>query len=565
MTGGRQSDYSLFVSGPGILNLTDGKYRFSGGTEIAGGTLVVWDTLVSDVTVAKDYTGLGFEGQSELWLTGTLRGNLINQESVTLRHKCGTGLNVCLEDGHPRIEGNYLQAPSATLTAVLGWDLQITGQASLDGLLTLIKGTSASYVLPSSPSSVLVLHADDGVSGQFVGWNTQSLFLQGTLRYTAHDVYLDLTRLSVQAAMAAAAVGDTLTQGTAETVDHAFLAADSYASLPDTALSPTQRQFLTSAATIQHMGNYAQAITTLDTVSGHGHAATVDALLRQATTSGSRSSARIGSLRPGAASGFWSGKPALVATDAGTFTSSQTAGFDQWLDDRMVLGSSFAWRQGNVQFDRAGGSMRSQSPQWNVYLRRNGSKGAYAMGEVGHARHQVDLDRPIALGNALHAAKSQRHLEVTHAYAETGRDFGLGNGRLTPFAAVSHAVLHGGHFVEQGNTGLELMVQPSLHQRTDAAVGLRYARYWRWADDRWMRLNLGAGYQHILATDDGMRAAFTGTPAFEFDLGGLSHRRGNGWLEMQVVGGGTGRWTWLFSYQNQASEQVLSLGFERAL
>ena len=185
------------------------------------------------------------------------------------------------------------------------------------------------------------------------------------------------------------------------------------------------------------------------------------------------------------------------------------------------------------------------------------------MGEVGHARHQVDIDRPIDLGDVPHRASSQRKLDVTHAYVEAGRDFGLGKGRLTPFAAVAHAVLQGDRFVEQGNTGMELMAQSALHQRTDAGVGLRYARNWRRGDDGWMRLNLTVGYQQTLATGDDVRAAFTGTPAFEFDLIGLSRRRGNAWLDMQLLGG-SDRLSWQLSYQHHASEQTLSLGLEHA-
>lgn len=561
MTGGRQSDYSLFVSGPGWFNLRDGEYRFSGGTEIAGGTLVVWDTLVSDVTVAKDYTDLGFEGRSELWLTGTLRGNLVNQESVSLRHKCGTGLNVCVEDRHSRIEGNYLQAGSGTLTAVLGWDLQITGQASLDGGLILVKGTSASYVLPSAPSSVLVLHADGGVSGRFAYWNTESLFLTGALRYTPDDVYFDLTRISVQAAMAAA-TGDALTLGTAGGVDDAFLAADRFAILPDAALTATQRQFLQSAAAIQHMGDYGQAARTFDSLSGHGHVAAMDALLQQATNSGSRVSARIDALRSGSPAGFWSGQPAMVSTGTGTFTDAQTMGYDQWLGDRLLLGSSFGWSQGDLQFDRSGGSARSESPQWNAYLRRDGYSGSYVMGEVGYGRNQLSLDRRIDLGGEVHTARSDRELDVTHAYVEAGRGIRVGGGQLTPFVAVSHAALRGDGFVEQGDTGFELMAQPSLHQRSSGDLGLRYARHWRWGDDRWMQLNLGARYQYLLGASDDMRAAFTGTPGVGFDLYGLPRGRDNSWLEMNLTGGSSDRWSWLLSYDNRANNRTMSLGVE---
>jgi outer membrane autotransporter protein len=562
MTGGRQSDYSLFVSGPGFLNLHDGEYRFSGGTQIAGGTLVVWDTLVSDVTVVKDLTGLGFTGVSELWLTGTLRGNLANHESLSLRHKCGTSVNACVEDRRSRIEGNYLQSATGTLTAVLGWDLQITGQASLDGLLTLIPGTSASYVLPSTPSSVLVLHAEGGVSGQFAAWNTERLFLSGALRYTSNDVFFDLTRLSLQNTMAVAAAGDALTLGSASNIDNAFQAGDRFAVLPDAALTNTQRQFVASAAAIQHLDDYGQAVRTFDSLSGHGHLAAVDALLLQAATSGPRASAHTSSLRPGSASGLWSTRPALVSTSSGSFSSAQTTGYDQWLGDRLVVGGSFGWSDGDLQFDRSGGSARSQSPQWNIYLRRNGDNGYYTMGEAGYSRHRLSLERPIDLGDGARIARSERNLDATHAYVEAGRGIRMGRGQLTPFASLSYAASRSDGFIEHGNTGFELMAGPSFHERVSSDIGLRYARNWHWGTDRWLQLDLGARYQHRLAASDDAHAAFTGTPGAVFALNGLPYPRNNSWWEANLAGGAGDRWTWLLSYDNRVDRQSVSVGVE---
>lgn len=562
MSGGRQSDYSLYVMGPGFLNLREGEYRFGGGTQIAGGTLVVWDTLVSDVTVVKDLTGLGFTGVSELWLTGTLRGNLVNHESLSLRHKCDTGVNACVEDRRSRIEGNYLQSATGTLTAVLGWDLQITGQASLNGLLTLIPGTSASYVLPSTPSSVLVLHADGGVSGRFAAWNTERLFLTGALRYTSNDVFFDLTRLSLQNTMAAAAAGDALTLGSASNIDNAFQAGDRFAVLPDAALTNTQRQFVASAAAIQHLDDYGKAARTFDSLSGHGHLAAVDALLQQAATSGPRASAHASSLRPGSASGSWSAQPVLVFTGAGSFSTAQTTGYDKWLGDRLIVGGSFGQAEGDLQFERSGGSARSRSPQWNVYLRRNGDNGYYAMGEAGYGHHQLSLERPIELGAERRIARSERNLDVTHAYVEAGRGLRIGRGQLTPFASLSYAASRSDGFIEHGETGFELMAGPSFHERLSSDIGLRYARNWRWDADRWMQLDLGARYQHLLGASDEVYAAFTGTPDIRFALDGLPHERGNSWWELNLAGGAGDRWSWLLSYNNGADRQAVSVGVE---
>ena len=250
----------------------------------------------------------------------------------------------------------------------------------------------------------------------------------------------------------------------------------------------------------------------------------------------------------------------MVSTRVGTFTDAQTTGYDQWLGERLLLGSSFGWSQGNLRFNRSGGSAHSRSPQWNAYLLRTGDNGSYLMGEAGYAHHQLDLDRSIDLGEAVHRARSERNLEVTHASVEAGRGIRVGGGQLTPFVAVSHAALRGDGFIEQGDSGFELIAQPSLHQRTSGDAGFRYARHWRWGEDRWMQLDFGARYQYLLGASDDMRAAFTGTPGVGFDLYGLPHGRDNSWLEMNLTGGRSDRWSWLLSYDNRADNQAVSLG-----
>ena len=220
------------------------------------------------------------------------------------------------------------------------------------------------------------------------------------------------------------------------------------------------------------------------------------------------------------------------------------------------------WSQGNLQFDRSGGSARSQSPQWDMYLRSNADNGWYAMGDVGYSRHQLDLDRSIDLGNGKRRVHSERELDVTHAYVEAGRGVSLGQGRLTPFAGVGYSALRSDGFIEQGNTGFELIAQPSHHQRISSEAGVRYARSWRWGSDRWMQLDVGARHHYMLEARDDMYAAFTGTPAAGFNLQGLSNDRSDTWLQVNLAGGGRDRWSWLLSYDNRANTQAMSLGFE---
>jgi outer membrane autotransporter protein len=273
----------------------------------------------------------------------------------------------------------------------------------------------------------------------------------------------------------------------------------------------------------------------------------------------------MGSLHPGAAAGSWFTQLAMVPTGSGAFTSTGFAGYDQWLSDDLLFGSSFGWTQGNLQFERSGGTAYSQAPQWNAYLRRNGNNGSYLMGEVGYSHQQLSLARPIELGTTRRIARSERTVDVTSAHVESGRRFRVGGGHLTPFAALGYAALNSAAFSEQGSTGFELVAQASLHQRVSSDFGLRYDRSWSWPANQRLRLNLGAGYQHLLVASDDLRAAFAGTPGVEFELGGLPRENDSPWLEMNLVGSINDRCSWLFNYANRASEQALSVGMELEL
>jgi uncharacterized protein with beta-barrel porin domain len=530
--------------------------RFDAGTRVEAGSLYVYGNLFSDVDIAPGAT---------LEMNGDIIGNVENHGIFDPTEPADW--YDAYYDGE--IFGNYNQSPEAMMRVWFGLQgndiatplLTVTGTATLDGQLQF---RSSGYI-PAAGYLEWVIHARGGVVGQFSSWGTDSaypLFITGQLQYTPNDVYLLASRVSTRATMSAAAVGDALTISTAGNIDAAMAVGDTFSEMPDAVQSTTQRQFLQSSTSIQNIRDYDQAITTFDSLSGHGHVAAADALLLQATTSGSRSSARLDNLQPGSPAGAWTSQPVTVPAGAGTFSHPQTSGYDQWLNDRLLLGSSMGWSQGNLQFDRSGGSARSQSPQWNVYLRSNAGNGWYAMGDVGYSRHQLSLDRAIDLGSGKRRVHSERGLDVTHAYVEGGRGVSLGLGRLTPFAAVGYSTLRGDAFIEQGNTGFELMAQPSHHQRISSEAGLRYARNWRWGGDRWMQLDLGARYQYLLSAHDDVRAAFTGTPASGFDLEGLSNDRGDTWLEVNLAGGGRDRWSWLLSYGNRASTRSVSVGVE---
>lgn len=577
MTGGRQSDHKLIKRGEGTLTLAFQSsndstsppivdFRFGGGATIEDGSLRVFPnaTLHSNVIVMT--TG-------GLTLFGTMTGNATNHGFLLLLDKViGDVVNDgVLEPGSSiygevipaHVEGNFSQTPNGTLEAVIGATtggfLSVTGHADIDGTLRLVQYTDdfGPYPLPGAPLSLKVLHADGGIFGQFTQWTSPGLFITGTLRYLANDTYFDVASISAAQVMSAAGA-DALTVQSAARFDTALGNAGQWARTPGAALTTAQQKFLVSVGEIQHLRDVDQAVRTLDSLSGHGYAAATDALLQQAATPVPELIAHIGNLHDGSASGSWSTQMAMMSSGAGAF-SGERAGFDQWLDDRLLLGSSFGWSNGNLRFDRSGGTARDQSPQWDVYWRRNGNGNSYLFGDIGYSRHQMNFNRQIDLGITRQTAGTQRNLDVMRAWVEAGRDFRVGRSWLTPFGALSYAVLHGASFTEQGSTGFELIAQPSMHQRFSAAAGLRLGTDWLNSSGRWTKLNLTAGYRQLLQADDDARVAFTGIPEVTSVLGGMPRQRNTGWLQMNLATGGT-RWDWLLSYDRQAGDDALSLG-----
>lgn len=577
LTGGRESDHALIKRGGGELTLISESgtfgppvvdYRFSGGTTVEAGTLRVASSasLHSDVAVQTAGT-LNVQGtvtgdvtnDGNLFLWDVVAGDVSNHGVLT------PGASIYGDAVPARVDGNFTQTSAGTLDVVIGATsggfLSVTGRADLDGTLRLVTYGDdwGPYPLPATPLSLKVLHADGGVSGKFAQWTSPGLFVTGAPRYLANDVYFDASAISAATAMATALAGDAVTLSAARDFDAALGGSVGLAPSPGKALNDPQRRFLESAAMIQRLQDYGQAVRTFDSLSGNGYVAAADELLQQAAMPAQSLVARIGSLQPGSAAGAWSARTTTVATTAGAF-SEQRSGFDQWLGG-VLMGGSVGWSDGSLKFDHSGGSARDRSPQWDFYLLHTGTNDSYVLGDVGCSHHELNFGRQIDLGARKQSVFAIRTLDVQHAWLEAGREFRILQGRLTPFAAFSYAATRGSGFTEQGSTGFELAAQPALYQRTNAAAGLRLERFWGSGKGRWTQLDLSGGFLHLLAAHDDAYAAFTGAPDVTFALAGLPHQRNIGWLQVSLGTGGE-NWAWLVNYDRQAKAEAASVGMQ---
>jgi hypothetical protein len=575
MTGGRQSDYALIKQGDGELALVDqantsggpvADYRFSGGTTIEAGSIKVESSagLHSDVDVQPDgqlalYGGLtgNVSNNGSMLLFDTIAGDVVNAGTLT------PGSSIYGDAVPAQVQGNFSQTPDGTLVAVIGATtggfLSVTGRADIDGTLQLEQYADywGSYPLPATPVSLQVLHADGGVFGQFAQWTSPGLFVTGAVRYLPNDVYFDATAISAAEAMAAARAGDAITLGSAVHFDAALGGVGGLEGMPPDSLTDSRRRFLASAGAIQRLQDWDQAARTFDSLSGYGYAAAADALLQQASMPAADLMSRMASMHTGSKLGAWSGQATTLASGTGAF-NIERAGFDQWLGDGLVLGSSVGWSDGSLRFERMGANTRDRSPQWDVYVQRFGAGDTYLFGDFGYSSHRLDSGRSIDLGIGRFAVRATNNFDLLRTYLEGGRSFRVGAGQVSLFGALSYAELRGAGFVEQGGTGFEFIAQPSSHQRTSATAGLRLGQEWR-TSDRSTTLNLAAGYSQLLSAQDNARAAFTGAPDVTFALAAAPMRWGSSWMQLSL-GTGNERWNLQVNYERQAGNQGLSFG-----
>ena len=582
MLGGRESSHAIFKSGPGLLNLEDGTYRFDGGARLQEGTMNVLPDAVMDADVVVGSNAqLGVDGRVEgnvdnhgyvsINTLATVHGSFVNRSmsSTSLagtvegafRNAGALYVGVSYDTTAPtpsRITGNFTQTADGMLVsyvgAIAGGLLQIGGTAQLDGELVLGGLLDFDYtpILVPTPYAHHVLHADGGVSGEFAEWSASGLFLTGDVRYLANDVWFDIATISAASAMQSANAGDALVFASAARFDQALAATTG------DARTLAQRQFLRSIATVQRIGDYAQAARTFDSLSGHGHLAAIDAQMTHALRAAPRIATRTDAVaRTGA--GAWTSNPAFAAVGDANFNEGQTFGYDVRLSNGWLLGSSFASNNGTVDVDRSGGVAHTRSPQYDLYLHRdNGS--TYTTAIVGYRHDAMQLDRPIDLGVALANAHSEREYDTRYAYVESGRDIALGNGRFTPFVAAHYTQSRGEAFAEYGQTGFELAGGPSLHERTGADLGVRYAQAWTFGADAWLQLDVAARRQHLFDASDAMSVAFVGAPGVVFDLAGLPQERDLDVWQLNLAGGTGRRWSWVMQYEDGDAPPALWLG-----
>jgi len=593
LPGGRQSAYALVIGNQttaGELDLWIGDdSRFDGGTRVENGLLRLsggsvrtgasppyeGTVLRSNIFVGERGTlgvlsggsrGGVLEGNVEnrgtFQLYGTVLGNVANHGSALLAGRLGGNMVNAgrLEVGNAfngaspnRIDGDFSQSGSGVLRSLLPaggeWAgvhstvLSIGGQASLDGTLELVRaiyndyGAWYGYIaapLPNAPLSLQILHADGGISGTFRDWRADSwkdekdvarpLFITGSLRYGSNDVWFDLTRISLESAMTAQGAAASVL-ASAESLDRAFAAAGG------AGRTPSQARFLTSAGRLLWLTDAAQATRSLDSLAGAEHAELATGIQDRAVDAAGRIAMQAATRATGTPA-HWTMALADGAVE----------GFDRWLTPRTLIGGSAAQAAAANADDRRA----------SLYLHR---RGEHWQGTVvaTAGRSQAMLQRRIDLGDGeAHVAAARRRDHLVQLHAELAKPLELGHGSLQPFAAMDAGRSGIGSFVEQGDTGLELVSHGGSRFRLDAVVGLRYAHDWRFGGQR---VSLMAGMQRSRAMHavGDWQAAFLGVPEATFDLRDWSGADATS-AQLSLQGHTANGWQWTFGGRHDTRE-----------
>ena len=579
MLGGRDSRQALSVQLPkeGVLAVgvsrpyqdlsapPEATYRFAGGTVVESGTLQInfGNEMHSNVQVRQD-AQLNVSGIVEgslsndgfVLISNEFRGDVLNRGSVVLSgvidgNVVNDGIfdvnaDIYFEPNGPfpaitsnSIYGNYSASSESTTSVALAClagtclgGLLVNGRADVAGTLQFREYTDGwgPYPLPLA-GQYLVLWAEDGVFGTFDRWTSPGLFIEGDLHYGSNDVWFDLSRISVQAAMTAQGF-DGITLASAGNLDDALAAADRFTTLPAGTLATAQRQFLSSASRILYQQDWAQAQRSLDSLAGREHPLLAQHLHQQGMATAGSIGTHVSGRRFDAAATQWS--TTLVG-------NGQFHGFDRWLGPQWLVGGGYL-QQGDGGLTSEFGSARRDDRLASAYLHYRGD--AWQATAVASAAHSnAQLQRRIDLGDArAHVAHSRPQLALLELHGEIARPMPWAGGSLQPYVALDYGASRSSRFLESGESGFELISEGGRLQQFGGSVGARFMRGWRIGAGR-LELQADVSHARALQTSGHLPVAFAGVPDVHFDLGdwetprastslqvGFQAHAGNGWL-----------------------------------
>ena len=523
---------SLIVSGTGSLTLT-GADTYAGGTTINGsGFLIVNGSLASPVTVNSG---------GSLYGSGVINANVTSSGSV----------------GILQINGNYTvnASPFPSSTAAtevgVGAPIKVSGVATLNNSEMIVQVSSGYTPQTEEP----LLDAAGGIVGQFGGlYVSGSIYIGGTLSYTANQVDVSLAQSSVADVAAAALPQLATTQQTAQHIQTALVQANTWA-VSDPAAHQT---FLNAAGDFLHVDSIAEAQASINSLSGQLLASSQELTFEQAGIVNRTVADRLTDVGDGGSrQGAWfqgtgaSGDIARSGYATGSYSGGgAVVGYDAVLSDSFTLGAGLDWNRLGSTYDLQAGNSSSRTTGAMLYG-KFAANNMYVSGRVGQDWISSTVSRWAVLGTTPAPINSARDDRLTSAYLEAGYEARANAWTTTPFLALGDEDLSRGTIAESGAGGFGIAAGSKDFNQSNGQIGARLAYHWT-SDTGQMWLKGYALYQRVLAGSDlGFTAAYAGAPDATFELEGVNSPRNSGWVGLGLNTLLNNRWSWFANLDGQ--------------
>lgn len=537
---GQNAIGGLTVNG-GELYVSVGTTTAAGNTTVNGGELIVDGTLNSNVVINPSGGVLTFEKGS------VINGNVIDSGFIY----SGSG-------GPLQINGNLTLStvPGAAETSetevLLTSPIKVSGVVTLDKYSHLVIGIPSGY---TPQATELVLQANGGVSGVFGQFTlTDGVYTSGTLSYTATEVDVSLSQSSVAAVARAAMPAVATTQQTAQHIQTALVQANQWA-----ATDPSAHQaFLDAAGDFLHVNSFAQAASSINSLSGQLLASSQGLTFQQAGIVNRTVADRLADLgEDHAAQGAWfqgtgaDGDIARSGYATGSYSGGgSVAGYDVKLAEHFALGLGLDWNRLSSNYSMQGGNNTSRSTGVMLYAKYDMGS-AYLSGRIGEDWIHTDTSRWGVLGTVPAAINSSRNDRMTSAYLEMGYDAKSNAWTTTPFVSAGDEYLRRGAIAEHGAGGFGISASDHGFNQSYAQIGARLGYRWNWGAGQ-LSLKGFALYQRVLAGRNlGFTAAYAGAPSATFELEGVNTPRNSGWIGAGLNASLNNQWSWFANLDGQ--------------
>ena len=421
-----------------------------------------------ELTGVSSNSGLVTLAAGTLRVDGSMPGDVVVQSGALLKGHGAVG-SIVVQSGGTLAPGDSIG--TITANGKLGFaagsiydvELNAAGQSDLThatGVADILGGTVNAIAAPGVyllGTRYTIVTADGGGSGAFTdltGGNLSQPFLQLSLGYDAHDVYLDVTRNGASFCSLAA----TRNQCAAANGADSLGGGPVYAAIADS----------TDAASARRA---------FDAVSGEIHASVQDAWLDDSRFVRDAALGRLDA--PGDGHVVWG----QVFTADGQFGGDGNAASLSRTLSGFLLGADTAagrdWRVGvlggytrtQLSLDARSSSAGSDDYHVGVYGGLGGGPLKLRAG-AAYTWHDMTTQRGVGFDLYSETDKASAHAETGQVFGELAWRFGGPAAHLEPFAGVAYVSLHDDAFRETGGPAA-LKSNGGQVDATFASIGLR--------------------------------------------------------------------------------------------